>query len=148
MTTPSAGPRKPSKGPVWIFLATGLLLIGCVLGGGIYGLWQLMLETGAYPSSHGFHIDGKAYRALQEAQKTKPGTHLVVQTQGAMVGPEMYTELHLAETFDDKDFVRVSTRGMTLEVERYLYDHRVLQPVISHKGDKPTTGYTLTFSSR
>jgi hypothetical protein len=125
-----------------LILSAAAILLLC----GAFGLWQLMLETGQYPSSHGFRIDGAAYRAIQAAQKTHPGTHLVVETQGALVGPEMYMNIHLAREFDPRDCVQLTTRGLTIEVEHYLYEQRILRPVISHDGDDPADGYTLTFS--
>jgi hypothetical protein len=138
--------RQPRRWPkIVAILSVGMLVLAGTLAGVGYYAWQSMLETGSYPSTHGFRIDGKAYRALQEAQKVKPGTHLVIQTQRSLVGPALYAETHLASTFDASKFVTLQTRGIPFEVERYLFEQRVLQPVISHRGDKPTTGYTVTF---
>lgn len=109
-----------------------------------FGAWLLVLETGGYRSSHGFRLDGKAYRALQAAQAKKPGTHLVIKTRGALVGPDMYLESYLSEEFDPRDCEALTTRGQTIEIERYLYEQRVLRPVISHQGNDCTTGYTLS----
>ncbi len=129
-----------------ILLVVGVFFLLILLGAGL-GIRHLVLETGNYESGHGFRIDGKAYRAIQEAQKLKPGTHLVVQTQRSFVGPELYTEIHFAKEFRaDDDFVTITTRGVNIEVEQYLYERRVLWPIISHTGNEPTTGYTLTYT--
>jgi hypothetical protein len=125
---------------IWVILFGGAVFL---LSAGI-GVGFLLLETGGYPSSHGFRLDGRAYRALQAAQTTKPGMHLVIKTQRALAGPNMYLETYLSKDFDPRDCVVITTRGQTIEVERYLYDQRILRPVISHRGDDPTTGYTLS----
>lgn len=119
-----------------------MLLVG--LGG--YALARAILEAGEYPSGHGFCLDGKAYRAYHEAQATRPGTHLVVETRGGFVGPDIYYQVHLSQEFDERDHVKLTTRGVPLVVEKYLYERHMLRPLISHNGgpDK-TSGYSFRF---
>jgi hypothetical protein len=116
------------------------------LASGVVWIRSAMLEAGTYSSPHGFTLDGKAYRAVQEAQQLQPGTHLRVATRRAMVGPDWHYEVTLAKDYDDRGFVKLETRGVPLEVTRYLYDRRMLSPTISHDGraDK-STGYTFRF---
>ncbi len=135
--------RSKSQWVKWM-LGLGLMLVilGICSGG-----WALLLETGAYPSSHGFRVDGKAYRAYFAAQKIRPGTELVVETRASFVGPDWYMDIHLGNDFDPQDHVRHTTRGIPLVVEKYLDERRSLGPVITHDGraDK-TTGYSLWYA--
>lgn len=119
-----------------------LVVAGIVIALGS-GLWLLLLETGKYPVSHGFRIDGKAWRALQEAGESHPNVHLVMVTGGYFPG-EVTFESKFASEFDDRDRVTLQTRGVTFEVEKHIYEkYRILRPVVSHRGDKPLTDYKL-----
>lgn len=127
-------------------LGVVLLLLGGALAGAAYFGWQALLEHGSYPTRHGFRIDGKAFRALQAAQQARPGTHLVLRLTRAPVGPEYHVQTYLANTFNPAKFVTLETRGVVFEADRYLVQqYSVSQPVISHRGNNPTEGYTFAY---
>jgi hypothetical protein len=137
----------PSSRPKVVLISLALLAFGIVVGLGT-GLWLLLLETGEYPTSHGLRIDGKAYRALQEAGQLQPGTHLVVGTKRAFVGPDTYWQLRLSKTFDTNDRATLHTRCITFEVEKGLLHESVLRPIITHRGNKPTEGFAVWMTGR
>ena len=134
----SAGRRKT----VILCSLAALLAAGLVVGAGS-GVWLLMLETGEYPVSHGFRIDGKARRGLEEARQSHPERHLVMVTGGFFPGEVTFVSKFASE-FDSRDCVTLQTRGVTFEVEKHIYaKYRILRPIITHRGDKPTADYKL-----
>ncbi len=142
------GPQPRSRGfrclIVLAFTAVVFVVTAVVAVCG--GLWYLTLETGYYGESHGFRVDGSAIRAYQEAQETRPDTHLVVETHGAFVGPGHTLRVDLSKRFDPADHVQLETRGVPLVVEKHVYEkYQILKPIITHEGDDPTKGYGMYF---
>jgi hypothetical protein len=141
--TPAASPPARSRiGCVLagVLLGGGLLVCGLVIVGGVFVAREMMAES----SGQGFRVHSSAVRAYQEAQKTKPGSHLLL-TGYYPTGGMVYLNADLSTHFDPKEHVKIKTRGVALVIENGIFhSQRVSHPVVMHDGGvDPTKGYSV-----
>lgn len=129
----------------------GCVLVGVLLGGGLFvgglvtaGVVWLALEMKDVAAGQGFRVDSSAVRAYEEAQKTKPGTHLLL-TGYYPPGSLMYIHADLSTQFDPKKHVKLKTRGVMLVIENGIFQsQRVSHPIVFHDGGAdPTKGFSV-----
>jgi hypothetical protein len=140
---------KPAKRVLWWLLLIAVLVVVTLVLAGVIGLRHLMLEAGSYRSSHGFSVNGPAMRAYHDAQKIRPDTHLIVSGYYPP-GTLFYMNVDLGKEFNPRKHVMLETRGVTLVVEKGIYQsQQTRRPIITHDGrSDPTQGYKVRLRRR
>jgi hypothetical protein len=137
-------PPRPARRGRWLYvgLATGGIAAVVMISGLVYVGREIWAEA----SGQGFHIDRSAVSAFREARKLRPGCQLRLSGYYDRVSSMVTVNADLVNDFESGEHVRLEVRGVSLMVERGIYDHqRVSHPTVMHQGDDPTKGYSVKF---